>query len=136
MRRMLWRARGWVYGSFMSEFGNVVRRLGVFETVGDGRTWFDMSLELKEKTGCAGLDSTPPADIGGVAVIALGKTRAATAGDAGCALRGVSKYGPRYGLLAWSCGGRMESCTVWTRRDGLVLMAVWGSGVERSMAVT
>jgi hypothetical protein len=45
-----------------------------------------MSFALNEKIGCAPFDSTAPADIGGVAVMALGKTTDVTAGDAGCAL--------------------------------------------------
>lgn len=53
---------------------------------GDSRAVLGTSLALKEKTGSAGFDSTAPADIGGVAVIALGKTTAGTAGEAGCAL--------------------------------------------------
>lgn len=112
----------------LSEFGKVLRRRGV---LGDSRALLGTSPELKEKTGFAAFDSTAPADMGGVAVIALGKTTAVTAGDAGCALWGVSRYGPRYGVCSW-----LGFACVWRRRDGFVLMAVTGSGVERSMAVT
>lgn len=92
----------------------------------------DTSAALNENA-LSWIPSTGPADIGGVAVIALGKQTScsvAAAGDIGCAVRGVS--GPVTKDGSPPVGNRVRFC-VCSLRGCIVLMAV--TGVERSMAV-
>jgi hypothetical protein len=151
LRRMLRRLRGCVYGSLEREAGMVVRRRapGVCG-VCDGLALCILGVVavLPSKDG-APFCST--ADMGGVAVMEmeLGKRMsfaviAVTAGDIGCAVRGVSRRGPPYGM----CMPRpfavipFPLLCVWRRRFGLpplpVRELVGGesfTGVDRSTAV-
>lgn len=87
------------------------------------------------------LESMAPADMGGVAVIVLGKmiVAACWAGDIGLALRGVSGRLAVKGVAIRRLFLSSEARSVSSLRGCLTLIAVMGvacTGVDRSMAVT
>jgi hypothetical protein len=90
-------------------------------------------VSAAEKVKTVELGVAGPAERGGVAVMALGKIISRFAGDAGCAVKGVSGYLATYGV-AILCLGFLASTGEDMLKDWRVLMAV--RGVDLSMAVT